>query len=118
MKTHNIALAFDTTSAGNIQVWIDGAEVFNKGGLSFWTGDTYPKFGIYRGEKGDRDGSKHSNVFDMWLYRLQISDSSLDEISEASGLAGQVGGGNSTTVPRLGKRTFSRVVRQRTKARL
>ena len=70
-------------------MWLDGEEAFTKKGLTLWTGDTYPKFGIYRGEKGDRDSSRFSNIFDMWLYRAQISDSSLDEIAMSSGLQGQ-----------------------------
>ncbi|KAK4692449.1 hypothetical protein P7C71_g4759, partial [Lecanoromycetidae sp. Uapishka_2] len=98
--THNIALAWDTLPGGNnnVQLWLDGQKVFEKGGLSLWSGDVYPKFGIYRGEKGDHDTPGESNVFDLWVYKVQISDASLDEVSGASGLgagvsADVVGGG-------------------------
>ena len=86
--THNIALAWDTKSGGNnkLQMWLDGKKVLSKSGLSLWTGDVYPKFGIYRGEKGDHDGGGLSNEFDLWVYRVQLSDKSLDEVSESSGI--------------------------------
>ena len=86
--THNIALAWDTKSGGNnnLQVWLDGESVLNKGGLSLWTGAAYPKFGIYRGEAGDHDTPGESNVFDLCVYKVQLSDASLDEVSGASGL--------------------------------
>lgn len=86
--THNIALAWDTKSGGNnnLQVWLDGESVVNKGGLSLWTGAVYPKFGIYRGEDGDHDTSGESNMFDLYVYKVQLSDASLDEVSGASGL--------------------------------
>ena len=58
----------------------------NKGGLSLWTDAVYPKFGIYRGEAGDHDAPGESNVFDLYVYKVQLSDASLDEVSGASGL--------------------------------
>ena len=67
-------------------MWLDGKKVLSKSGLSLWTGDVYPKFGIYRGEKGDHDGGGLSNEFDLWVYRVQLSDKSLDEVSESSGI--------------------------------
>ena len=70
-------------------MWFDGKDVFQKSGLRLWTGATYPKFGIYRGEEGDHDGGGHSNTFDLWVYKVQISDKSLDEITESSGLQGE-----------------------------
>ncbi|KAL9102999.1 MAG: hypothetical protein Q9163_001919 [Psora crenata] len=88
-KTHNIALAWDTTMGSNnnkLQMWLDGESVLESDGLDLWTGYTYPKFGIYRGEEGDHDNGPHSNVFDSWIYKVQISDKSLDEIAESSGL--------------------------------
>lgn len=65
---------------------LDGQSVFSKSGLDLWTGDTYPNFGIYRGEKGNHDTTGESNVFDLWVYRVQISDASLEEVSAASGI--------------------------------
>lgn len=75
-------------------MWLDGKSVLEKSGLSLWP-DTgvYPKWGIYRGEKGDRDGSAESNVFDSWVYKVQLGDESLDEVAAASGVQG--GGSNS-----------------------
>ena len=78
---------------------LNGESVFSKNGLDLWTGDTYPKFGIYRGEKGDHDTPGESNVFDLWVYRVQISDASLDEVSAASGIGGAVGNGTSSGGP-------------------
>ena len=61
--------------------------VFQTSGLDLWTGATYPKFGIYRGEQGDHDdGQNTGNTFDSYIYRVQLSDASLDEVSGASGL--------------------------------
>lgn len=63
--------------------------MFSKSGLDLWTGASYPKFGIYRGEKGDHDASgDDDNVFDMYVYRVQLSDASLEEVSAASGVGG------------------------------
>ena len=77
--------------------------MFKKTGLDLWTGDTYPKFGIYRGEKGDHDDSNDDgNTFDLYVYRIQLSDASLEEVSSSSGLSGNAGddlisgGANST----------------------
>lgn len=67
-------------------MWLDGKNVFEKNGLGLWSGDVYPKFGIYRGEKGDHDTAGETNVFDLWVYKVQVSDSSLGEVSGASGL--------------------------------
>ena len=58
----------------------------NKGGLSLWTGEVYPKFGVYRGEKGDHDTAGESNIYDLYVYKVQLSDASMDEVSGASGL--------------------------------
>ena len=44
---------------------------------------------MYRGEKGDHDASgDDDNVFDMYVYRVQLSDASLEEVSAASGVGG------------------------------
>lgn len=89
-KTYNIALAWDTFSGGNnkLQLWLDGMAVMEQSGLSLWTGDVYPKWGIYRGEKGDHDTAGESNVFDSWVYRVQLSDADLTEVAASSGVKG------------------------------
>ncbi len=86
--THNVALAWDTMSGGNnkLEVWLDGTKVLEKDGLTLWTGDCYTKYGIYRGEKGDHDTEGQSNVFDSYVYGVQVSDASLAEVAEYSGL--------------------------------
>lgn len=75
--------------------------MFEKEGLNLWTGDTFPKFGLYRGEKGDHEGGGYGNTLDGYVYRVQISDEGFDEIGDSSGLGGNaVGGtvgGNATT---------------------
>lgn len=41
-----------------------------------------------RGEKGDHDDAENGNdnVFDSYIHRVQISDASLDEVADSSGL--------------------------------
>ena len=75
-------------SGGNnkLELWLDGTKVLEKGGLTLWTGDTYTKFGIYRGEKGSHDTEGESNVFDSYVYGVQGSDSSLAEVAKYRGL--------------------------------
>ncbi|KAL9124822.1 MAG: hypothetical protein Q9217_005889, partial [Psora testacea] len=87
-ETHNIALSWDTIKAksGNkLQMWLDGKSVLESDGLDLWTGETYPKFGIYRGERGDHDDGDDSNIFDSWIYKVQISDEGMHEVEESSG---------------------------------
>jgi hypothetical protein len=50
---HHIVLEFDTATnhPNTLRMSVDGAEVFSRSDLHLWTGATYPKFGIYRGEK-------------------------------------------------------------------
>ena len=71
--------------------------------VSLFTGETSPKFGIYRAERqgggaqfcpkngafrGKQAATGADRSYDSWIYRVQISDSSLSEISEASGVQG------------------------------
>ncbi|KAG8532249.1 uncharacterized protein KY384_003890 [Bacidia gigantensis] len=88
---HNIALAWDTMGSANskIQMWFDGQMVVEQGGLTLWTGKTYPKLGIYRGEQGDHDTAGYTNDFDLWVYRVMIGDGGLDEVAEAGGIQAQ-----------------------------
>ncbi|KAL6717805.1 hypothetical protein ACLMJK_003890 [Lecanora helva] len=81
-KIHSIALSWDTMAGGNnnVHLWLDGKSVFQKSGLHLWTGNVYPKWGIYRGEQGEHDTPGDSNVFDSLVYRVQLSDESMDEI--------------------------------------
>ena len=67
-------------------MWFDGTHVLEKDGLTLWTGKCYTKYGIYRGEKGDHDPEGHSNVFDSYVYGVQLSDASLAEVAKYSGL--------------------------------
>lgn len=89
--TDNVALAWDTTSGGNnkLDMWLDGTHVLEKDGLTLWMGNCYTKYGIYRGEKGDYDLEGHSNVFDSYVYGVQVSDASLSEVADYSGLGGK-----------------------------
>lgn len=86
--THNVALAWDTMSGGNskLEMWFDSTQVLEKDGLTLWTGNCYTKYGIYRGEKGEHDTVGQSNVFDSYVYGVQLSDASLAEVAEYSGL--------------------------------
>ena len=59
--------------------------------LGLWAGNTYPKFGIYRGKKDCHNAGGDSNVFELWIYCVQISDASLDEMSVASGIGTAAG---------------------------
>lgn len=60
--------------------------MLSKSGLSLWSGNVYLKFGIYRGESGDHDTSGESSVFDLYVYKVRLSDASLEEVSEACGV--------------------------------
>ena len=66
-----------------------------------FTGATSPKFGIYRAEKqgggkgfcpsggvftGKKEQEGADRAFDSWVYRVQISDASLEEVRDASGV--------------------------------
>ena len=75
-------------SGGNskLKAWLDGKQVLEKEGLTLWTGNCYTKYGIYRGEAGSHDTSGQSNVFDSYVYGVQVSDASLAEVSKYSGL--------------------------------
>ena len=75
-------------SGGNskLEMWFDGTKVLEKDGLTLWTGECYTKYGIYRGEKGYHDTVGESNVFDHFVYGVQVSDASLAEVAEYSGL--------------------------------
>ena len=90
-QTHHIGIAWDTNPGGNnsIQLWANGESVVQQDGLNLWTGDVYPKWGIYRGEKGEHDLRGDSNVFNSWVYRVQLGDEGMDEVREASGVRGQ-----------------------------
>jgi hypothetical protein len=70
-------------------------------GMTLVTAETYPKFGIYRAEQATEDKtycpsnqvfsgpavpSGNADVYNSWVYRVMISDTSMDEVSEAAGL--------------------------------
>ncbi|KAH0533901.1 hypothetical protein GP486_008955, partial [Trichoglossum hirsutum] len=74
-QQHNITLAFDTAAAGpnSLQMWFDGDLVLDKSGLRLWTGETYPKFGLYRGELDAGDNAQEAaHVFDSWVYHVSV----------------------------------------------
>ncbi|RPB10267.1 hypothetical protein P167DRAFT_547358 [Morchella conica CCBAS932] len=112
---HHLAFVINTANDGTgwAEFYLDGVQQnFNAaygGGkrlknVYLFTGDTSPKFGIYRGEAaaGADDGDKYcpanniytgetapsgtDHIFNSWIYRVQISDSSLSEVAEAAGL--------------------------------
>lgn len=111
---HHLAFVINTKNDGTgwAEFYLDGKkQTFNEkwGGktrlenVKLFTGDTSPKFGIYRAEAsgggkqfcpsnnkytGEAVSAGTDRVFDSYLYRVQISDSSLDEIAEAAGLKG------------------------------
>lgn len=111
----SIKLAFVINTAANGKGWLEFYEggkkqTFNKkwGGeqrlknVSLFTGETSPKFGIYRAERqggggefcpkdgqafrGKQAAAGADKSYDSWIYRVQISDSSISEIAEASGI--------------------------------
>ncbi|KAI9774084.1 MAG: hypothetical protein M1840_005177 [Geoglossum simile] len=73
-KSHHIMLRFDTFSShsNTLQMEIDGEEVFKQSGLDLWTGDTYPKFGIYRGEEAGDPSPDSAHTFDLWVYAVTV----------------------------------------------
>ncbi|KAI5778633.1 hypothetical protein EDC01DRAFT_340133 [Geopyxis carbonaria] len=92
---HHIGLVINTSNSGSgyLELWIDGVQMdFDNGekrlsDVYLFTGPTSPKFGMYRAElNGSGDESSHR--FDSWVYRVMISDKSLDEVAEAAGTSG------------------------------
>ena len=69
-----------------LEMWLDGRQVLEKEGLTLWTGNCYTKYGIYGGAKGEHDTVGQSNVFDSYVYGVQVSDASLAEVASYSGL--------------------------------
>lgn len=112
---HHLGFVINTKNDGTgwAEFYLDGVQQkFNSkwgGGtrlsnVYLFTGDTSPKFGIYRGEAaaGANDGDKYcpssgvytgevapagtDRIYNSWIYRVQISDSSLSDVKEAAGL--------------------------------
>ena len=67
-------------------MWLDGTQVLEEDWLTLRTGKCYAKYGLYRREKGDHDTAGQSNVFDSYVYGVQISDVNLAQIAEYSRL--------------------------------
>lgn len=88
-KTTQIGLAWTTYSNSNdsLEMWFNGKKVFDRSGLNLWTDATYPKFGIYRGERGNNDIGNSADVYDLWIYRAQISNISMSDVGRASGVS-------------------------------
>jgi len=113
--SHKLAFVINTKNDGTgwLEFYLNGSkQTFNSqwGGTQrlqnvyLFTGPTSPKFGIYRGEAAAEAGqgdtfcpasgiytgaqapSGTDRIFNSWIYRVQISDSSLSEISEAGGV--------------------------------
>ncbi|EJD54660.1 hypothetical protein AURDEDRAFT_179764 [Auricularia subglabra TFB-10046 SS5] len=94
---HKVAFAINTKNDGSgwLEFYLDGVkQTFDNGqdrlkNVYLFTGRTFPKLGIYRGEAavGNERNTK-DHVFNSFVYRVQISDRSLDEIAEAGGIGG------------------------------
>ncbi|KAI9675535.1 MAG: hypothetical protein M1829_003339 [Trizodia sp. TS-e1964] len=85
---HHIGIAWDTFDGhrNRLRLWLDGAKKLDKSGLNLWTGQTYTKFGIYRGElAAGQKANPEQHVFDSYVYRVQVSDKALAEVMDASG---------------------------------
>lgn len=103
-----------TNGSGWVELYVNGVQQkFNSVGgggtrmsnVDLFTGDTSPKFGIYRGElpldlsaaniakfcpdsgvyTGEAAPSGSDRIFNSWIYRVQISDTSKAEAAEAAG---------------------------------
>lgn len=105
---HQIGFAIDTSEFGSLEFWLDGVKQrFSKNGktildnVQLFTGPTSPKFGIYRSEQsgGGPEFCPSNNIYSgptaekgtpkvyhSWVYRVQISNSSMDEVAEAAGI--------------------------------
>lgn len=85
---HKIGLAIDTASDcnGKLEFWLDGQKRLSRSGLCLWTGKTYPKWGIYRGEASAGSSDPDAwHTFNSYVYRVQFSDSSKAEVAESAG---------------------------------
>lgn len=94
---HKVAFAINTKNDGSgwLEFYLDGVkQTFDNGqdrlkNVYLFTGRTFPKLGIYRGEAArGNERNRQDHTFNSYVYRVQISDRSLDEIAEAGGLDG------------------------------
>jgi len=104
---HRLAFVINTAQGGKgwLEFYVDGQKQRFDGkerltNVELFTGGTSPKFGIYRAESagggaafcpknnifnGKAVGGSGNNIYNNYVYRVQISDSSLAEISAAAG---------------------------------
>jgi len=92
---HHIGLTVNTANDGTgfLEFYLDGKKQKFTNGTTrlskvfLLNGPCKAKFGIYRGEAaaGSKDAAS-LHTFDSYVYRVQISDSSLSEVSAAAGL--------------------------------
>ncbi|KZV97092.1 hypothetical protein EXIGLDRAFT_833088 [Exidia glandulosa HHB12029] len=85
---HKIGIIINTANDGSgwSEFWLDGQQKLRKTGLYLYTGMTYPKWGIYRGEADAGDDSNPSaHKFNSYVHRVQFSDYSKAEVAEAAG---------------------------------
>ncbi|KAI9693529.1 MAG: hypothetical protein M1820_009181 [Bogoriella megaspora] len=93
-KEHHITLAFDTkmndaegpvSQNNRLAFWLDGGKEWDRYEYSLWSTatQTYPKFGLYRGEDDGlyNNGNSKQYVFNSYMYGVQISDTGLHEIA-------------------------------------
>ncbi|KAH7100187.1 hypothetical protein BKA62DRAFT_658721 [Auriculariales sp. MPI-PUGE-AT-0066] len=85
---HKLGFVIDTNDGcgGALEFWLDGTRQLKRNDLCLWTGSTYPKWGIYRGEAspGSKDPASW-HTFNSYVYRVQVSDSSKAEVAESAG---------------------------------
>jgi len=96
-SVHHIGMVVNTANNGSgyLELYIDNEkQTFDNGkdrldDIYLFTGPTSPKFGIYRAEQSEGNSDNDdSHRFDSWVYRVMISDQSLDEVAEAAGTSG------------------------------
>ncbi|KAH7091831.1 hypothetical protein BKA62DRAFT_723875 [Auriculariales sp. MPI-PUGE-AT-0066] len=76
----------DDNCGGSLEFWLDGKRELKRGDLCLFTGDTHPKWGIYRGEAqpGSRQAAS-AHTFNSYVYRVQVSEGNKTEVATSAG---------------------------------
>ncbi|KAH7098956.1 hypothetical protein BKA62DRAFT_641670 [Auriculariales sp. MPI-PUGE-AT-0066] len=87
-NVHKLGFVIDTNDScgGTLEFWLDGSQRLKRSKLCLFTGDTHPKWGIYRGEADAGSSDPNSwHTFNSYVYRVQVSDIRKSDVAEAAG---------------------------------
>ncbi|KAH7099684.1 hypothetical protein BKA62DRAFT_750488 [Auriculariales sp. MPI-PUGE-AT-0066] len=86
MSPNGLRIDTDDNCGGSLEFWLDGKQELKRGNLCLFTGDTHPKWGIYRGEAqpGSKQAAK-AHTFNSFVYRVQVSDGNKKDVAASAG---------------------------------